>query len=632
MQNTPKSRLRHDNSQIQFAIVESSPITERDSQFLTEHQKEVRDRQKSSTALMFADIRSSPTTRAKDGKSNLPELILSSDLAVMSSFIEDGPHTPEHAAPTRGPMDRYLTSSPTPTSVPRRTPTPKYNESVAIETNDSAGPEDEFPEVPSSPPSVHDLNDEEKQVVDEPIPSIEVDVIDETIIVPSQDIAGVVETLPDLPEHEQPATEGHIHEMHDLPTPTEEDLASSSSPVRYETPRRTPETFSSPSDSYLPTRQLAAEFQDYVERTETELRHSRGSLAPSITSVSNSHSSLDEQAAPQDLVAQDQAQIGPEVFVDASQTSRSQLEEPTMAGNMDQFVGNSSSQPRIFTRRRQIADAEVTNTPEEAVTRVTNSFISPVPLTPTQASSDVEANSSANRKRKHSLQGNGGSIKKAKTSSPLKQFLSKMFGHSESTTTTQEETNGEEVLDCIVVASRPTRAPLKLQSPELKMEPLETPTKPSQNLAILPSSSRQGSQLSDASEPSVEKQGPLTRGRKRKSIEATSEPGSEANAPEDKEEQTEDLPAGKRRRGRSKKEEPPPTTETPERVLRSSKRLSHGETPNEGSTTKNTRRGRYPLNQSSLKAAAASPVVIHDTFPETGLNKSLPGHGNGKAA
>src|SRR4051794_5491734 len=46
MQNTPRSRLRHDNSQIQFAVVESSPITERDSQLLTEHQREVRDRQK----------------------------------------------------------------------------------------------------------------------------------------------------------------------------------------------------------------------------------------------------------------------------------------------------------------------------------------------------------------------------------------------------------------------------------------------------------------------------------------------------------------------------------------------------------------------------------------------------------
>lgn len=59
--STPPARLRHDDSQIQFVAVESSPIgpPQYDSQLLTDHQKEVKTRQRADIAI-FSDIRSSP--------------------------------------------------------------------------------------------------------------------------------------------------------------------------------------------------------------------------------------------------------------------------------------------------------------------------------------------------------------------------------------------------------------------------------------------------------------------------------------------------------------------------------------------------------------------------------------------
>lgn len=55
-------RLRHDDSQVQFCEVQSSPLPTRgdESQHLTEHQVEVYDRQQYETARMFPELSSSP--------------------------------------------------------------------------------------------------------------------------------------------------------------------------------------------------------------------------------------------------------------------------------------------------------------------------------------------------------------------------------------------------------------------------------------------------------------------------------------------------------------------------------------------------------------------------------------------
>ncbi len=127
-------RIRHDDSQVQFEAIESSPMSDRivDSQLLTDKQKEVRERQEADAA-MFPDLRSSTTTKGKFvDKSPEPELPThrsTSKLRITSSPIEPRQSTPTFVLPSDD--DNFVASSPTPTR-PIRQPT--------------------LPDPPSSPP------------------------------------------------------------------------------------------------------------------------------------------------------------------------------------------------------------------------------------------------------------------------------------------------------------------------------------------------------------------------------------------------------------------------------------------------------------------------------------------------
>ena len=126
--NTP--RLRYDDSQIQFAAIESSPLEGRhlDSQLLTERQKEVRQRQKENAA-MFPDIRSSPSMAHAQAhaKAVPPQLPAQRPLANERST------TP---GPEAG-FDDFVAS----------TPTPRRGQPLSVPYHDS-DPAD----PPSSPP------------------------------------------------------------------------------------------------------------------------------------------------------------------------------------------------------------------------------------------------------------------------------------------------------------------------------------------------------------------------------------------------------------------------------------------------------------------------------------------------
>ena len=99
--NTP--RLRHDNSQIQFAPIESSPIVE-ESQHLTERQKEVRERQRDNSNL-YPTIRSSPRTRSRTAlAAEEPKE------PVVATSVERLQATPERATS----YEDFITSTPTP--------------------------------------------------------------------------------------------------------------------------------------------------------------------------------------------------------------------------------------------------------------------------------------------------------------------------------------------------------------------------------------------------------------------------------------------------------------------------------------------------------------------------------------
>jgi len=121
-------RLRHDDSQLQFALIETSPLSSKqpESQVLTEHQREVRERQKENAAL-FPDIRSSPGAKQKEP-------------ALSSRSRNISPQKPSRGREAATPeperaFDSYISS----------TPTPRRGQPVVILEHD-------MPDLPSSPP------------------------------------------------------------------------------------------------------------------------------------------------------------------------------------------------------------------------------------------------------------------------------------------------------------------------------------------------------------------------------------------------------------------------------------------------------------------------------------------------
>jgi hypothetical protein len=121
-------RLRHDNSQIQFAAIESSSpvhIVE-ESQLLTERQKEVKERQQENAAL-FPEIRSS-IEKLNNGYQGL-EMTSNGDMARSEKAV-----TPK----SQRSFEDYVSS----------TPTPRRGQTTLIGDNDHEMTDD----IPSSPP------------------------------------------------------------------------------------------------------------------------------------------------------------------------------------------------------------------------------------------------------------------------------------------------------------------------------------------------------------------------------------------------------------------------------------------------------------------------------------------------
>ncbi|WYZ44083.1 hypothetical protein EsH8_VII_000519 [Colletotrichum jinshuiense] len=128
--SAPTARLRHDDSQIQFAPIEKSPLNPAvnpESQVLTERQKEIRERQKE-TAAIFPDMRSSPPPQSQE----------ESAVKSTSANPEKGPETPKDVTPKRSARYEDFVSS---------TPTPRRGQALAMADNDQ-----DMTDPPSSPP------------------------------------------------------------------------------------------------------------------------------------------------------------------------------------------------------------------------------------------------------------------------------------------------------------------------------------------------------------------------------------------------------------------------------------------------------------------------------------------------
>lgn len=119
---TPKARVRprHDDSQMHFAVIESSPLVPEafDSQLFTTHQKEVRERQQLEAGVMFPDLRTTPKIRVREQGDISPKLILRGTHASRSeSNAVDGCTVLQAADDI---ADEVFESSPTPRSSMRR--------------------------------------------------------------------------------------------------------------------------------------------------------------------------------------------------------------------------------------------------------------------------------------------------------------------------------------------------------------------------------------------------------------------------------------------------------------------------------------------------------------------------------
>lgn len=146
-----KSRLRHDDSQVEFAEVTSSSPVPMDSQLMTEHQREVKSRQQFQTAVMYPELSSSPGPDRRTSRSGLPVL----DFTKQQDVTDTG-----YATPTlndeAGPMDEYVTSSPTPKATEKsRAPDAERSNTPEADVAEIASDVDDF-NVPSSPPEMAD--------------------------------------------------------------------------------------------------------------------------------------------------------------------------------------------------------------------------------------------------------------------------------------------------------------------------------------------------------------------------------------------------------------------------------------------------------------------------------------------
>lgn len=126
VKTTPKARLRHDDSQIRFAAVESSPLAHEpvESQYLTDRQKEVKERQCREAAAMFPDIRSSPKSASRPKEYSLPRLIFEPSKSDPSMTTGDDGTSP--LFPPDVLMNDFLGSSPTPSSSKKGTSNQLY--------------------------------------------------------------------------------------------------------------------------------------------------------------------------------------------------------------------------------------------------------------------------------------------------------------------------------------------------------------------------------------------------------------------------------------------------------------------------------------------------------------------------
>ena len=225
--STPKPRLRHDDSQIQFAPIDSSPLPPADeSQYLTEHQKEVKARQQLD-AQIFPEISSSPIAHSTALPRGVSKRLDFGSIAGPRK--DDGFGTPAGLPDANGLQSDDMPSSPTPSSN-------RDASQGAIDVDEHEEEEVNVHDPPSSPPRAANYDD---NGMEEPTGANTETDLDTTPV-----------DISDLPELPQETAQGGSREEEasladvDEAGPDTEDMVSASE---------------FPSDSGLPTVQLQLE-------------------------------------------------------------------------------------------------------------------------------------------------------------------------------------------------------------------------------------------------------------------------------------------------------------------------------------------------------------------------------------
>ncbi|KAG8631746.1 hypothetical protein KVT40_000886 [Elsinoe batatas] len=149
----PPPKLRHDNSQIEFVNVENLPseLTEDGTQGLTEHQREVKERQEEATRMFPQFSSPVPPSATKD--------IIRDRIAEVKAHDASGARhqTPEIDNEEHGPMDAFLGSSPSQRSAQRaqsRSSQLSSEPAIPMEELQQEDLVEDLAEVPSSPPEL----------------------------------------------------------------------------------------------------------------------------------------------------------------------------------------------------------------------------------------------------------------------------------------------------------------------------------------------------------------------------------------------------------------------------------------------------------------------------------------------
>ncbi|KAL1959683.1 hypothetical protein VTO42DRAFT_1269 [Malbranchea cinnamomea] len=107
--STPKPRPRHDHSQVKFVAVESSPAGPPETQALTDHQREVRERQRIESSRLFSDFQSTSATPGRSKPS-------SRTIRTLAQAQDNHTGTPTLPSTAAANDDELPLSSPTPGS------------------------------------------------------------------------------------------------------------------------------------------------------------------------------------------------------------------------------------------------------------------------------------------------------------------------------------------------------------------------------------------------------------------------------------------------------------------------------------------------------------------------------------